>query len=94
VSVASDLAEKRARLVAAADLERMKLRLAWHDVRVAISPAPDADRRSRVRPYVVRAIGFALPVIGYRRMGRALRTAGAVLAIWRAATAWRNFRGR
>ena len=47
-----------------------------------------------MRPYVVRAIGFALPVIGYRRMGRALRTAGAVLAIWRAATAWRNFRGR
>ncbi|MFO1308819.1 MAG: hypothetical protein U1F64_10315 [Burkholderiales bacterium] len=91
---AADLAEKRARLVAAADLERLKLGLAWRDVRVAIAPAPDASRRSRVRPYVVRAIGFALPVLGYRRMGRALRTAGAVLAIWRAATAWREFRGR
>jgi len=94
VSVSSDLAEKRARLVATADLERMKLALAWHDIRVAIAPAPDADRRGRVRPYVMRAIGFALPVIGYRRMGRTLRIAGAALAIWRAATAWRNFRGR
>ena len=92
MSVSSDLAEKRARLVAAADLERMKLGLAWHGIRVAIAPAPDVDRRSRVRPYVVRAIGFALPVLGYRRMGRTLRTAGAVLAIWRAATAWRDFR--
>ena len=94
MSTAADLAEKRARLVAAADLHRMKLGLAWRDVRVAIAPAPDASRRSRVRPYVVRAIGFALPVLGYRRMGRTLRTAGAVLAIWRAATAWREFRGR
>lgn len=94
MSVSSDLAEKRARLVAATDLERMKLRLAWHDIRVSIAPAPDADRRSRVRPYVLRAIGFALPVVGYRRMGRALRTAAAALAIWRAATAWRSFRSR
>ena len=94
MSIAADLAEKRARLVATADLERMKLGLAWHEVRVAIAPAPDVGRRSRVRPYVVRALGFALPLLGYPRMGRALRTAGAVLAIWRAATAWRSFRGR
>ena len=83
-----DLAERRARLVAAADLERMKLGLAWRDVRHAIAPIPDVGRRSRVRPYVVRAIGFALPLVGMRRMGKTLRIAGLALAIWRATQAW------
>ena len=90
VSAATDLGERRARLVAAADLERMKLELAWRDVKRAIAPAPDIGRRARVRPYVVRAVGFALPVLGFRRMGRLLRVGGAALAIWRASRAWRN----
>lgn len=84
-----DLAERRARLVAAADLERIKLALAWRDVKHAIAPIPDVARRSRVRPYVVRAIGYALPFVGMARMGRALRLAGAALAIWRTVRAWR-----
>jgi len=90
MSAATDLGERRARLVAAADLERMKLELAWRDVKRAIAPAPDIGRRARVRPYVVRAVGFALPVLGFRRMGRLLRVGGAALAIWRASRAWRN----
>ena len=90
MSGASDLGERRARLVAAADLERMKLGLAWRDVKRAIAPPPDVGRRARVRPYVVRAVGYALPVLGFRRMGRLLRVGGAALAIWRASRAWRQ----
>ena len=52
-------------------------------------PMPDVGRRARVRPYVVRAVGYALPLLGFRRMGRMLRVAGAALAIWRASRAWR-----
>jgi hypothetical protein len=77
MSGATDLGERRARLVAAADLERMKLGLAWRDVKRAIAPPPDVGRRARVRPYVVRAVGYALPVLGFRRMGRLLRVGGA-----------------
>jgi hypothetical protein len=91
VSEANDLAERRERLVAASDLERLKLGLAWHDVRRAIAPPPDVARRARFRPYVVTAIGYALPLVGYRRIGRVLRFAGAALAIWRATRAWRSF---
>ena len=90
MSAELDLAERRARLVAAADLERMKLAIAFRDVRRAIAPVPDIARRARVRPYVVRAVGYALPLIGFRRMGRMLRFAGAALAIWRASRAWRG----
>ena len=90
MSEAADLAERRARLVAAADLERLKIGLAWRDVRHAIAPAPDVSRRSRFRPYVVGAIRYGLPLLGIRRMGRLLRVAGTALVIWRATRAWRS----
>lgn len=91
MSVDTDLSERRERLVAASDLERLKLGLAWRDVRHAIAPPPDIGRRARFRPYVVSAIGYALPLVGYRRIGRVLRFAGAAIAIWRASRAWRSF---
>ena len=86
----SDLAEKRARLVAAAELERLRLHLAVRDIRHAILPPPDLGRRSRLRPYVVRAISYSLPILGYRKMGKLLRVAGVALAIYRVASAWRD----
>jgi hypothetical protein len=90
MSAANDLAERRARLVAAADLERLKIGLAWRDVRHAFAPVPDVGRRSPMRSFVVRAIGFALPIVGIRRVGRTLRVAGAAIAIWRVVRAWRS----
>jgi hypothetical protein len=89
-----DLAEKRARLVAAADLERLKLGLALRDVRHAIMPQVDITRGSRLRPYLVRAIGYVLPILGIRRVGWTLRIAGAAIGIWRLSRAWRGSRPR
>jgi hypothetical protein len=43
-----------------------------------------------MRSFIVRAIGFALPIIGIRRMGRTLRVAGTAIAIWRVVHAWRS----
>lgn len=89
MSGAADLDERRVRLVAAADLERLKLGVAWHDVRAAIAPSPDARR---LRPFVLRTIGFALPLLGYRRMGKTLRMVAVGVAVWRTLTAWRRIR--
>lgn len=86
----AELDEKRVRLVAASDLERVKLRLAWHDLRGVLAPPADA---SRAKPWVLRMIGYALPLIGYRKMGTALRVAAVGLAAWRAVTLW-NARSR
>ena len=85
----TDLDERRVRLVAAADLERLKLGVAWHDVRTAIAPAPGPRR---LRPFVLRTIGFALPLLGYRRMGKTLRMVAVGVAVWRTLTAWRRIR--
>lgn len=85
----SDLDEQRVRLVAACSLERVKLGVAWHDVRRAIAPP---SQPGRLRPAVLRTIGYALPLLGYRRMGRTLRILAVGVAIWRAVTAWRGAR--
>lgn len=85
----ADLDERRARLVASADLERLKIGVAWHDVRAALAPSSDPGR---MRPFVLRTIGFALPLLGYRRMGRTLRVIAVGVAVWRAMTAWRRVR--
>ena len=82
----STLEDRRTRLVAACDLERVNLRLAWQDVRGAVAPEVGARR---ARPWVLRTIGYALPLIGYRRMGTALRFAAVGLAVWRAVSSWR-----
>ncbi len=84
-----DLDERRDRLVATADLERLRLGVAWHDVRNAIAPPSDPRR---LRPFVLRTIGFALPLLGYRRMGKTLRMLAIGVAVWRTVTAWRNVR--
>jgi hypothetical protein len=89
MSVAPDLDEQRVRLVAACSLERVKLGVAWHDVRRAIAPP---SHPGRLRPVVLRTIGYALPLLGYRRMGRTLRILAVGVAIWRAVTAWRGAR--
>jgi hypothetical protein len=94
MSVRDELAEKRARLVAASELERLRVAGAWREARGALLPPADPARRTRVRPWVVRAVGYALPVFGYRRLGRALRVAGVGLAIYRAFASWRDFAGR
>lgn len=86
MTAASDLDDKRMRLVAACDLERVKVRLAWQDVRGAVAPQTGLRR---ARPWVLRTIGYALPLVGYRRMGTALRFAAVGLAVWRAVSSWR-----
>lgn len=87
MSRGADLDDQRARLVAACSLERVKLGLAWHDMRRAVS-LPTNSRE--LRPFVLRSVAYALPLLGYRRMGKTLRVLAIGLAIWRTVAAWRS----
>lgn len=85
-----DLAERKARLVAQSDLQRMQALLAWHTARRFVAPPGAGERSSMSRSIASTMVGFALPLVGAGRLRGALRTlsiVGAVLRIWRA---WRT----
>ena len=90
MSSRDELSERRARLVAQCELERMRVHAAFRDAENALLPASDPLRRARVRPWVVRLVGLALPLVGFHRLGRMLRVAGTGLAVYRAVSGWRS----
>jgi len=90
VSALTDLAERRARLVATCALERMRVRAAFGAAESALLPPADPARRARFRPWVVKLVAVALPIMGFHRFGRVLRVAGIGLAVYRAVSSWRS----
>lgn len=84
-----DLAERKARLVAQSDLQRMQALLAWHTARRIVAPPASGERSTMSRSMATTLIGVALPLVGAGRLRGALRTLSLVataLRIWRA---WR-----
>ncbi|MBK9115821.1 MAG: hypothetical protein IPM22_09290 [Betaproteobacteria bacterium] len=84
-----DLAERKARLIAQSDLQRMQALLAWHTARRIVAPPGAGERSSTSRSIAATLIGIALPLAGAGRLRGVLRTlsvAATVLRIWRA---WR-----
>lgn len=84
-----DLAERKARLIAQSDLQRMQALLAWHTARRIVAPPSAGERSAMSRSVAATAIGLALPLVGAGRLRGVLRTlsiAATVLRVWRA---WR-----
>ena len=85
----NELAERKARLIAQSDLQRMQALLAWHTARRIVAPPVPAERSATSRTIASSLIMVALPLVGSGRLRGALRslsTAAALLRIWRA---WR-----
>lgn len=55
---ADQLAERKALLIAEADLYRMQALLAWHEGREIVSPPAPAERSARSRTVAVTLIGL------------------------------------
>ena len=86
---APDIAERKARLIAQSDLQRMQALLAWHAARRIVSPPPPAERSQASRSIATTLIGLALPLVGGRRLRGALRTLSLVATLLRLFRAWR-----
>ena len=86
---AQDLAERKARLIAQSDLQRMQALLAWHSIRRIISPPPPPARSKASRSIAATLIGIALPLFGGRRLGRVVRTLSTAAMLLRVFVAWR-----
>lgn len=89
MSTPRSLADRKAHLVAQADLQRLRLAFAWREVRSVLSPPVPPERAAWARPKVAAFLGVALPLVGARRLGRVVRVLSIVLMVYRAARSWR-----
>jgi hypothetical protein len=85
----NDLAERKARLIAQSDLQRMQAMLAWHTARRIVSPPAPAERSATSRSIATTMIGIALPLFGAGRLRGAMRTLSIAATLLRLLRAWR-----
>jgi hypothetical protein len=84
-----ELVERKARLSAQSDLQRMQSLLAWHSIRRIISPPPPPARSKASRSIAATLIGIALPLFGGARLGRVVRMLSTGATLFRVFLAWR-----
>ena len=88
----AELAERRAQLVTHAHVDRARMTLAVHQIRVLVSPMRDPARSARLRPTAAAIVGIAVPLLGMTRFARLLRIASLALTAYRIARNWRGER--
>ena len=85
-----DFEAKMALLIAQAELDRLKLALAVHDVRAIARPPIAAAARSAAQASATKVLAFALPIFGFARAGRIVRVLSIGVSIYRMLRAWRR----
>ena len=84
MSTSDKLASRKALVGAQAELARIELALAWHDLRAAIAPPTASERSTSVRRMATLLIAIATPLLGRSRFARMLRFVSVGLAAFRA----------
>ena len=84
------IADRKALLVARAELDRMKITLAVREIKAIVAPVSRADRMAALRPTAAMLVGFAAPLLGMPRIARWLRFASIALAALRVIRGWRG----
>jgi hypothetical protein len=87
--MSDDLSARKSLLIAQSDLARMRLTLAWADLRNTVLPPATPSRSAGARRTAALLVGIAMPFLGRTRFGRLLRFASFGLAAWRAIERWR-----
>jgi hypothetical protein len=86
-----DLARRKGLLTARAELERMQLSLALHDLRGLVrAPPPQRVRGKRSAMIAAAVVGLGVPLLGRVRLSRVLRGASLALSMWRIVRNWRG----
>lgn len=85
-----DLARRKALLVSRAELDRLQIALAIHQLRDTVAP-PRGDRARTGRAGAIAAtlVGVGLPLLGRHRLGRWLRIGSLALTALRVVRNWR-----
>ncbi len=82
--------DRKALLTARAALDRARLTLAVHEIKVIVAPPVGAARVAQLRPTATMLIAIAGPLLGFRRLARFLRLASVGLFALRVVRSWRG----
>jgi hypothetical protein len=82
------IANRKALLIAHAELDRSKVTLAILEVKSIVSPELPHGRMARARPTASMILGLAAPLLGTSRIMRLLRLASLALMALRIARKW------
>jgi hypothetical protein len=85
-----EMARRKALLVSRAELDRLQIALAVHQLRDTIAP-PRSERTGsgRVGPIAAALVSVGLPLLGRKRLGHWLRIGSLALTAFRAVRNWR-----
>jgi hypothetical protein len=90
MSHATLLEARRQLLVQQCELDRIELALAWHDLRRSVRLGGNADDDARSHPWIGRALGYVIPLIGVTRARKFSRYLSLGLLAYRIATGLRR----
>lgn len=78
-----ELQARKTLLIAQAEIDRLAVAMALHDVRRVIRPSLDTSRRSTAGSTASKLLAFAAPIFGAARMSRVVRALSIALTIYR-----------
>ena len=85
-----EYSQRKALLIAKADLERLKLRYALREMKQTISPAADTVRPKWAAPVAGTVLALALPALGLQRIQHIVRMASTALLAYRILSKWQQ----
>jgi hypothetical protein len=85
-----EYSQRKALLIAKADLERLKLRYSLREIKHAIHPPADASPAKWVSPVANTLMVLALPALGTERISQILRMASTALLAYRFFNKWQQ----
>lgn len=83
-------ADRKALLLARAELDRVRIQLALLEIRNVISPPARARQEQERRPVAAALIAAAVPLLGAGRLARWLRFGRIAIVVLRIARDWRR----
>ena len=88
----TELSDRKALLLMRANLDRIRVNFAVHEVIAIVSPPRATPRANALRPTASMIAAIAIPVLGMTRFARWLRVASVVMTVVRVARNWNSSR--
>jgi hypothetical protein len=90
MSHAAELEARRQLLVQQCELDRIELALAWYELRRSVRLGADGEGEASSHPWIGRALGYVIPLIGATRARKFSRMLSLGLLAYRVVSGLRR----